>query len=66
MAHKGQAGDFKEVIDSYLERGQVYKPAEKFISKLVLCRRYIGGGEKTKALLKDMLRMVSLVKEKLA
>lgn len=64
MAGKGLARDFQDVVDLYLERGEVYKPAEEFISKISLCPRYIGGGDKSKQLLQVILRMVNLVKEK--
>lgn len=50
------------MTDLYLAKGEVYKPAEEFLSKISLCLRYIEG--KSKDLLPAILRMVNLVKQK--
>ena len=59
-----RAPDFQEEVDGYLKRGQVYTPANKFIQKLSLCPRYIGG-DNSHGLLPAILQMVDLVKRRL-
>ena len=57
--------DFQEEVDSYLKRGQVFKPAGEFIERLTLCPRYFGSG-KVQGLLPAIEQMVDLVKMKLS
>ena len=66
MASSEQQGDFLDIVQGYLDRGEIFKPVEEFVTKLTLCKRCIGGARQ-KDVLKDTLsRMASLVKDKLA
>lgn len=65
MASSTQQQDFLTVAEDFLDRGQVYRPPEEFIKKLALCPRCIGGKHQTKVLEETLLRMVTLVKNKL-
>ena len=56
--------DFQDVVDEFLEKDRVYKPADEFVERLSLCPRYIGGLEKSKMLLDSLMKMVNLVKKK--
>lgn len=65
MATK-QTRDFVDVVQGFLDRGEVFQPANKFVSELSLCPR-VRGGPDQRNLLKDLLfRMASLVKETMA
>lgn len=66
MAARQSTRDFVDVVEGYLDRGEVYQPAEKFVSELSLCQRCRGGPDQMK-LLRDLIsRMASLVREKMA
>ena len=66
MASGEQERDFLEVVQGYLDRGEVYKKAEDFVSKLTLCPRCRGGKSQTHLLKETLFRMTTLVKRKLA
>ena len=66
MASSEQQRDFLDIVQGYLDRGEIFKPVEEFVTKLTLCKRCIGGARQ-KDVLKDTLsRIASLVKDKLA
>ena len=56
------SGDFRDIVQGYLDRGEIYKKPKEFVAKLALCPSLIGKGQ----ILKDIiLRMTALVKRKL-
>ena len=66
MASGDQEREFLEVVQGNLDRGEVYKKVEDFVSKLILCQRCRGGKSQTHLLKETPFRMSTLVKRKLA
>ena len=66
MASSEQQGDFLDIVQGYLDRGEIFKPVEEFVTKLTLCKRCIGGARQKDVLKVTLSRMASLVKDKLA
>ena len=61
MASSEQQGDFLDIVQGYLGRGEIFKPVKEFVTKLTLCKRCIRGARQ-KYVLKDTLsRMASLI-----
>ena len=57
--------DFLAIVEEYLSRDQIYRPADEFVMKLALSPHLIGGPEKKQHLQDTLLRMVAVVKSKL-
>ena len=57
--------DFLAIVEEYLSRDQIYRPADEFVMKLALSPHFIGGPEKKQHLQDTLLRMVAVVKSKL-
>lgn len=65
MASSQQQRDFLDEVQGYLDRGEVFKPAEDFVQKLSLCQRCRGGASQREVLKDTISRMASLVQDKL-